>query len=515
MGLRVGSPLIQGALLAIAYAFTGVVGWRILSGAVELSPGEQYIQMLTAVLLLLGAHGFALFRRTQARRLGVSEGSVQDVTTDVAMSVWEILFGWLGVVFALIFLFHTAPTGDLEGWYPRLFLCLVVFFGAMYHRALVFLFCMLPFVFTITAQSLWAGYQTDPTGETLARALFLAFDLVVLIWGVRLAQAHGVFSVSELELPLGPGAVGGELCGVIRCPQQVAPRSGYQLDLSCIRQTKEKGRRASGEILWHLRKLVRGDLPGAGASSSSVPIRFELPEAALATAGAEGARIAWQLRASAQLPESDYACAFEVPILDRAQAALGVQQSWSQEAMSGAEEPEIAIYGRREGEAMVFRFKGNWNRASEIITASYFLFWFQLMWLATGRALDWAVWTMFGAGLFFLWTLLAPWFSSIETWVSGTKVLAIYNSPWGRRSVTVDPRDVTDVEVGPDGLRTGLLDATDYYSVNLVMETGRKVKVARHLRERRAAEVAASQIHTALQRAIAGAIKTRTPAAVG
>jgi hypothetical protein len=371
----------------------------------------------------------------------------------------------------------------------------------MYHRALIFVFAALPFVFTITVQAMWQGRMTDPQGETIARGLFLVADLIVLVWAARLAHSHGVFSVSELELPLGPGSVGGNLFGVIRCPQRVAPESGYRLDLSCIRQTKEKGRRASGEILWHFRKFVRGDLPGSGSSRGSVPVRFDLPEAALATAGAEGARIAWTLRASAQLAESDYGCAFEVPIMDAAQSALGVQESWSEEVMQGAEEPEIRIYGRREGAAMVFTFRGQWNRASEIITAGYFLFWFQLMWLATNRGLDWTVWTMFGAGLFFLATLLAPWLSSIETHVTGQGVRVIRTSPWGRRSETVAMDDIVSVEAAPDGLRTGLVDATDYHRVNLIKRDGRKVKVAGHLRERRAAEIAALQIQTAINRA--------------
>ena len=299
MALRVGSPFIEGALYVVAYAFAGTVAWRTFYQGIELSAGEQYIQLLTASLLLLGAHGFGMFRRSQARRFSTTGGTVRDVTTDVTMSVWEILFGWLGVAFALIFLFNTAPAASLDEWYPRLFLCLVVFFGAMYHRALIFVLAVLPFVFTITAQSLWTGFYTDPKGETLARALFLALDLGVLVWAGRLARTHGSFSVSELELPRGPGVVGGDLSGTILCPQQVAPDSGYQLDLSCIRQTKEKGRRASGEILWHFRQFVRGELPGGGAASSSVPVRFELPEAALGTAGADGARIAWTLRASA------------------------------------------------------------------------------------------------------------------------------------------------------------------------------------------------------------------------
>ena len=166
---------------------------------------------------------------------------------------------------------------------------------------------------------------------------------------------------------------------------------------------------------------------------------------------------------------------------------------------------------------MVFRFKGNWNRASEVITASYFLFWFQLMWLATGQGLDWTVWTMFAAGLFFLWTLLAPWFSSIETRVNSTHVQVIRSSPWGRRSESVDAAEVADVEVVPDGLRTGLLDATDYYAANLVTRGGRKVKVAGHMRERRAAEVGAAQIQTALERAMGHHARAQqsTPVGVG
>lgn len=501
--------------MAVAYAFAGIAAWQALGGGGDLSSGEQYIQLLTAILLLLGAHGFAYFRRSQARRLGASSGLVRDITTDVTMSVWEVLFGWLGVAFALIFLFNTAPAQSLGEWYPRLFLCLVVFFGAMFHRALIFVFAMLPFVFTITAQALWEGRASDPGGETLARALFLACDIGVLVWAARLAHSHGVFSVSELELPLGPGAVGGNLFGVIRCPHQVSPASGYQLDLSCIRQTKEKGRRASGEILWHFRKFVRGDLPGGGASKGSAPVRFELPEAALATAGAEGARITWTLRASAQLSESDFGCSFEVPVMDAAQSALGIEETWSDESLPGAEEPEISIYGRREGEAMVFRFRGHWNRASEIITASYFLFWFQLMWMATGSGLDWTVWTMFGVGLFFLWTLLTPWFCSIESHITGQSVRVIRVTPWGRRSESVPAADIADVEVAGDGLRTGLLDATDYYGVNVVTQDGRNIRVAGHLRERRAAEIAASQIHTAINRATAAKqARSQAPAAV-
>ena len=181
----------------------------------------------------------------------------------------------------------------------------------------------------------------------------------------------------------------------------------------------------------------------------------------------------------------------------------------------GAEEPEIAIFGRREGQATVFRFSGNWNRASEIITASYFLFWFQLMWLATGSGLDWAVWMMFGAGLFFLATLLAPWFSSIETKIDRVDVQVTRTTPWGRRVESIDIRTISDVDVAPDGLRTGLLDATDYYRVNLITEGGRKIKAAGHLRERRAAEAAASQIHTALERATASTATPQTPVAVG
>ncbi|MEZ5360973.1 MAG: hypothetical protein R2748_01195 [Bryobacterales bacterium] len=110
--------MIEGALLVVAYSFAGVVVWHSLQSGDTIPPGEQYIRFLTALLLLLGAHGFAMFRRSQAERLGHSAGAVRDVTTDIAMSVWEILFGWLGVAFALIFLFNASPANQLEEWYP-------------------------------------------------------------------------------------------------------------------------------------------------------------------------------------------------------------------------------------------------------------------------------------------------------------------------------------------------------------------------------------------------------------
>ena len=204
--MKARSKFVQVSLLVTAYLFAVYAAGLVFSREAEMTSGYRYLLLLTAVLLLLAAHGFGLIRNSQIRRLDeTAQGTVRDVTTDVTLSVWEILFGWLGVIFALTFLYYAAPPEQLSDWHPRLFLCLVVFFGAMYQRALIFVYCLLPFLFTMTALELWQGWGVESPAESAAKAIFLALNLALLWWSARLSRAHGIFAVSELEMPLGPG----------------------------------------------------------------------------------------------------------------------------------------------------------------------------------------------------------------------------------------------------------------------------------------------------------------------
>lgn len=482
--MKIVSRAIQITLLTIAYLFAVYALPIVFSERDPATAGYRYVLLLTATLLLLAGHGLLLIRRSQLQRLSGQGEALPDVTTNVSMSVWEIFFGWLSVCFALLFLHYAAPTETLEDWIPRLFLCLVALFGASYQRALVFIYSMLPFVLTITLMSVYQGWRADPFTETWAKIAFVLLDLAALAWAARLSREHGVFAVSELVLPAGPGRVGGKLRGIIRSRQEAMPESGFQLDLSCIRQSREAGRRATGEILHHFRKIVRGDQPEPRNGGSSAPFEFQLPSTALASVSAEGARIAWQLRATAQMPETNFGCAFEVPV---AEASAGTEASPGVEPGAGALPPDDVVHESREGLTSVFHFAARWNAATELLTAVYFLFWLQLMWLTSARGVDWTVWLMFGAGLWFLYLLIAPWIWEVETRVGDHVVEVRRRFLIWRRTERYALADIEGVEAAGDGFRTGLIDAADFYRVRL-KAWGKKRTIGMHIRERRAAE---------------------------
>lgn|GEM_PF-6136350 len=496
--IRIGSRLVYGLLLVLAYGF-GIYVAPMIFGAGEQEAGYRYLLLLTATLLLLAAHGFGLIRRSQIRRLDSKEGGVMDVSTDVTMSVWEIFFGWLGLASALVFLYYAAPATQLADWHPRLFLCIVVFLGATYHRALIFVYSTLPFVLTITILDVAMGWDAASAGESWAKVGMIGLDLALLGWAAHLTRVHGVFTVSELEMPVGPGRIGGRLCGVIRSRQRTIPKAGYQLDLSCIRQFRESAGRSSGEVLFHFRKLVRGDLPGARFGGSSIPVEFELPKVALASASAGDARISWTLRASAQLPEADFGCAFETPI-EEGSGAPDKTADWSLAGLSGAESPTpppVVV----DGNAAIFRDNARPNAASELVTLACLLFWFQLLWLATAEGANWSTWAMFAVGLGFLAALLAPWSVSREARIADGMIAIRRRSPIGSRKQSFHLVDIESVDVKPAGLRSGLVDAAPYYQIELTTITGRKAVALSHFREKRLAEAVAEQIGEAAGRA--------------
>lgn len=490
--IRIGSRLVSTLLLILAYGFAIYVAPVVFGGG-DTDTGYRYLLMLTATLLLLAAHGFGLIRKSQIRRLDSKGGGVKDVSTDVTLSVWEIFFGWLGVASALVCLYYAAPATALADWHPRIFLCVVVFLGATYQRALVFFYSTLPFVMTITLLDVWSGWSTSTAGESWAKIGLIGLDLALLAWAARLTRAHGIFTVSELELPIGPGRIGGRLCGVIRSQQQAVPKGGYQLDLSCIRQFRESAGRSSGEVLFHFRKLVRGDLPGARFSGSSVPVEFDLPEIALASASAGGARIAWTLRATAQLPESDFGCAFETPV-EESSGLPDKNANWSVSEFPGAQAPVAPQLAMHADSGVVFQDQARPNAASELVALACLLFWFQMVWLATGTGSDWSTWAMFAAGLAFLGLLLAPWSVRREVRITDGKLTVEKKSLLGSKTESFHLDDIESVEVAPADLRSGLVDATQYYKIVMTTIAARKAVLLSHFREKRLAEAVAEQI---------------------
>jgi hypothetical protein len=506
---RSGSRLVPALMLVTAYGFAYWAVQATRSAGAQLPAGYEYMLVLSGVPFVLAAHGFALVRWSQLRRLDELQGTVRDVTTDVSLSAWEIFFCWLGISASLMFLYYAAPVAELKDWYPRFFLVLVVFFGATYQKSLVFVFALLPFVITLTGLSLWVYGVRDPWAlgsdlDTAVAAALLVADLAVLWWAARLTRRHGGFRVCEFQMPLGAGYSGGHLAGVIRTRQKSMPQAGFQLHLSCLQQYKKGDKKRQGQVLWHAQKTVRGDLPGARHTDASVPVAFEIPEGAPATSTLDGDnRVTWTLRATAALPETDFSCVFEVPIRRGGDAEL-MQPPLHLVHAQGAQIPDPMPASRQNNTGgTVFAFKTTWNRATELVTVAYFLFWSQLVWLATSHQIGWETWGIFGVGLWFLGWAMVPWTSSTALTVTPSEgTIKIINRRFFMKTNTVVLfSDLREIGVKPSSLRTGLMEGLDFYHLELQQANGKSVTAGRHLRDRWQARMIA---HT-MREFIAGA----------
>ena len=496
-------------MLIAAYGFAYWAFEATRAAGATLPAGYEYMLVLSGVPFVLAAHGFAVVRWSQLRRLDELQGTVRDVTTDVALSAWEIFFCWLGISASLMFLYYAAPVAELKDWYPRFFLVLVVFFGATYQKSLVFVFALLPFVMTLTGLSLWVYGVRDPwaLGADLDTAVaegLLVADLAVLGWAVKLTRRHGGFRVCEFQMPQGAGFSAGHLTGVIRTRQKAVPEAGFQLHLSCLQQYKKGDKKRQGQVLWHAQKTVRGDLPGARHTDTSVPVMFEIPAGAPATSTLDADnRVTWTLRATAALPETDFSCVFEVPIQRGGGAELPPPAHLVH--AQGGQIPDPMPASRQDANGgTVFRFKTAWNRATELVTVAYFLFWFQLVWLATSHLIGWETWGMFGAGMWFLGWAMVPWTSSTAVTVTPSEgtVKVINRRLFMKNNTVVLIGDLRDIVVKPSSLRTGLMEGLDFYHLELHQADGKSVTAGRHLRDRWQARMIA---HT-MKEFIAGSV---------
>lgn len=475
-----------------AYGYAAYAAYLAFSAG-DLPVGYRYLVLLVASLLLLAAHGLRLIRRSQIQRLFKNRQTLESPPSEAVMAAWEILFGWLGVTCSLVFLYYAAPAEELEAWYPRLFLCLSVLFIAAFRRALIFLATVLPFVFTITLLALWQDVQAGAMGEAIAKVAFLLLDGALLWWAARIARAGGIFSVSEFEMPIGPGRLGERLAGFIRTQSTHFPSNGYSLDLTCVRQSKSDSKRSTGEVLHHYRKVVRGDMPGARYSGCSVPVDFSIPAGAAPTSASEGERITWTLRASADLSDSAFSATFEVPIEEAPPEALRSPQERIEGGL-GADPPDSVPIGDFRDGAVIFKSGSDWNASGELLTASYFCMWCQLVWLATVQALGWPSILMFAVGLIFLAGLLWPLGTRVITELRDGVLRANRRELWASRTDTVAGPLVESVTVRSKGLRPGLIDAQPYFDIVIETQAGRKLTAGTQFRERRGAHAVAMEL---------------------
>ncbi|QDV75994.1 DUF3592 domain-containing protein [Botrimarina mediterranea] len=142
-------------------------------------------------------------------------------------------------------------------------------------------------------------------------AIFPAVGVGFIGWLVKHWLRRRKYGASTLRLATMPGVVGGKLAGVILAPEAVRAADAVRVSLTCTRVVR-RGKNSTTEVLWQDERDIAKFLDAGEPGSFGVPITFTIPSHAQPTD--DDKRVAWTLKAMAELPGIDYAASFEVPV---------------------------------------------------------------------------------------------------------------------------------------------------------------------------------------------------------
>jgi len=330
------------------------------------------------------------------------------------------------------------------------------------------------------------------------RYLFAAFPIIgLLLIAAALYQTlrRRKYGVSVCRFDALPLAVGRTLHGEVESRVSDVPPNGFVVRLTCVRRvvtSSGKSTSTSERILWQEEQRV-----GAGAAMPNpngvrVPFRFALPaDAEVADERNPRDRVIWRLEVSADVPGIDYRGVFELPVFTRVEGhtsvfAPVVERAW--------EPPPAIAFGVDEHGAERITIK-------PVSTAFDWLFFLGFV----------PVWY---GGLYFMYRMGVPAAVAIFFGIFGGVVLYFALDKLGGRSTIAANREQltsrrtffgTRVLATPDiaSIAAVLGDNSGsraLYDIEARLNDGKKVKIAKHLRSRRDAEMVASRVERALGR---------------
>lgn len=143
----------------------------------------------------------------------------------------------------------------------------------------------------------------------------IGLALIFFVWRTTLAWRR--FGKSIFGMPAVPAPAGGALEGEIQVRGKLRPEHGWHLTLSCIRRKTTgptNNLRTTEKILWQDEKWLRPDLLKKDATTTVIPVYFQLPGDKPESTPQTGDGSHWRLEAWARLPGPNFHAAFEVPV---------------------------------------------------------------------------------------------------------------------------------------------------------------------------------------------------------
>jgi hypothetical protein len=348
-------------------------------------------------------------------------------------------------------------------------------------------------VWNLFCLPLWflVRWEWPVDARTSLFALFPIAGLLLLLLAAYHALRRRKYGVSVCRIDQVPIPLGSTLRGELDVRLREVPPSGFALRLASVRRTVSgsgKNRNVHERVLWQDEQTVtHGAMPSP--HGLRVPFRFDIPwECEPASLTDAGDLVVWRLSASAEVPGIDYQAAFELPVFRTADARDELVPR-VHSAAAWQPPPEITI----GGDTIVVRPArtfGDW-----IGFLIFFPLWFGALAFSRSFGAPLFVLVLFGLVALALAVFILDFLLGRTTITATRAALTVHHTWLGlgpRRTLPASGITRLETAIGSTFGNRG------YHDVRAVLRDGRTRKVARHMRNRKDAEMLGERITQAL-----------------
>lgn len=324
--------------------------------------------------------------------------------------------------------------------------------------------------------------------------LFLSFPVagaLLLLLVIYQTLRRLKYGTSLCRLERVPIPVGSTLRGEVDVRIREQPADGFALRLACVRRTvtgSGRSRSVHESVLWQDEQTVtHGAMPSA--NGLRVPFRFEIPwEAEPADLTNAENLVVWRLHVTASVPGIDYQAMFDLPVF-RTDDARDEHPPRVHSPAAWQPPPEITI----GADAIIIR--PSRTLADWTAPIVFFPLWFGVLALAGSFGAPLVVLAFFALIALLVLVVIVDFLAG-RTTLSATRTTLALRRTWfglGRRR-TFPANDVVRVEP----VSGSTFGNRGYHDVRATLRDGRAMRVAKHLRNRKDAEMLADRVAQAL-----------------
>jgi len=349
--------------------------------------------------------------------------------------------------------------------------------------------------------------QGKPWWAIALMGLFPAAGVLLVVWAVYELARWRKYGTSTFEPAATPGVLGGPLAGVIRIPRLIEPPEGFRQTLNCVRRITTgsgKNRSTKETTVYQDERVIQRSMSSGEPNVTAVPVLFALPyDQPQSTVSDSTPQVIWRLECIAEVPGVDYHASFDLPVFKTEESREDFQLDDSPIADYAAEvDPEVELrrVGVRRtlpavgyGTRLVFPIMRNPGPALGLLAFSVIWWAVTIATWKLGAPLLFPI--VFGiAGVLILWGLLDVMFYRATIDVDESGLTARGGLLGLGRMQRIDRADLAELDI-ERGMQSG---KRVFQTIVARCQDGRKVKLAKMLPSRPAAEVVIREIRRAL-----------------